>query len=187
MRIRPKSALDSVPAAQSLRLGLRRPTSLYTREARGKGSKSAQNVKILLSLRGAPATWQSVFSLYRCGIYVRRQEDADCHDRCAHRSRDGGIPRFINLPPSPFRGNDRGIRTGKPICHAVQGAMVSGRHRGRPLRVGFGYLLSFLPCSSLYSGDPFGTSCHCLAAARSRRGSDMPPACHSLPRRRFAT
>ena len=26
-----------------------------------------------------------------------------------------------------------------------------------------------------------------LAAARSRRGSDMPPACHSLPRRRFAT
>ena len=25
-----------------------------------------------------------------------------------------------------------------------------------------------------------------LAAARSRRGSDMPPACHSLPRRRFA-
>ena len=135
MRIRPKSALDSVPAAQSLRLGLRRPTSLYTREARGKGSKSAQNVKILLSLRGAPATWQSVFSLYRCGIYVRRQEDADCHDRCAHRSRDGGIPRFINLPPSPFRGNDRGIRTGKPICHAVQGAMVSGRHRGRPVNV----------------------------------------------------
>ena len=27
----------------------------------------------------------------------------------------------------------------------------------------------------------------CLAAARSRRGSDVPPACHSLPRRRFAT
>ena len=164
MRIRPKSALDSASAAQSLRLGLRRPTSLYTREARGKGSKSAQNVKILLSLRGAPATWQSVFSLYRCGIYVRRQEDADCHDRCAHRSRDGGIPRFINLPPSLFRGNDRGIRTGKPICHAVQGAMVSGRHRGRPLRAGFGYLLSFLPCSSRYSGDPsvaYATASRC--------------------------
>ena len=27
----------------------------------------------------------------------------------------------------------------------------------------------------------------CLAAARLRRGSDMPPACHSLPRRRFAS
>ena len=26
-----------------------------------------------------------------------------------HWSRDGGIPRFINLPPSPFRENDRGI------------------------------------------------------------------------------
>ena len=33
LRIRKKSALVSVPAAQSLRLGLRRPTSLYTREA----------------------------------------------------------------------------------------------------------------------------------------------------------
>ena len=27
----------------------------------------------------------------------------------------------------------------------------------------------------------------CLAAARSRRGSDSPPDCHSIPRRRFAT
>ena len=34
--------------------------------------------------------------------------------------------------------------------------------------------LSFPLCSSLSSGDPFGASCHCLAAARSRRGSDMP-------------
>ena len=29
--------------------------------------------------------------------------------------------------------------------------------------------------------------CHRLAAARSRRGSDSPPGCHSTPRRRFAT
>ena len=28
--------------------------------------------------------------------------------------------------------------------------------------------------------------CHRLAAARSRRGSDSPPGCHSTPRRRFA-
>ena len=34
---------------------------------------------------------------------------------------------------------------------------------------------------------PSALTRHCLAAARSRRGSDMPPACHSLPRRRFAT
>ena len=27
----------------------------------------------------------------------------------------------------------------------------------------------------------------CLAAARAHRGSDSPPDCHSLPRRRFAT
>ena len=34
---------------------------------------------------------------------------------------------------------------------------------------------------------PSALTRHCLATARSRRGSDMPPACHSLPRRRFAT
>ena len=33
---------------------------------------------------------------------------------------------------------------------------------------------------------PSALTRHCLATARSRRGSDMPPACHSLPRRRFA-
>jgi chromosome partitioning protein len=32
-----------------------------------------------------------------------------------------------------------------------------------------------------------GAARTCLAAARSPRGSDRPPACHSLPRRRFAT
>ena len=61
-----------------------------------------------------------------------------------------------------------------PLCKGSQGLFLY-------------YALSFLPCSNLSTGDPFGTSCHCLAAARSRRGSDMPPACHSLPRRRFAT
>ena len=33
----------------------------------------------------------------------------------------------------------------------------------------------------------FLRKCHRLAAARSRRGSDTTPWCHSLPRRRFAT
>ena len=33
----------------------------------------------------------------------------------------------------------------------------------------------------------FATPCQLLAAARSRRGSDMPPAYHSLPRRHFVT
>ena len=34
---------------------------------------------------------------------------------------------------------------------------------------------------------PSRCACHLLAAARSRRGSDSPPDCHSIPRRRFAT
>ena len=36
--------------------------------------------------------------------------------------RDGGIPRFIDLPPSPFRGNDRGflyIAFSFPYCHSL--------------------------------------------------------------------
>ena len=62
---------------------------------------------------------------------------------------------------------------------------------GRPLCRPVFFTLHFLfpignnptlatPFPSVRTGD-------CLAAARSRRGSDMPPACHSLPRRRFAT
>ncbi len=40
-----------------------------------------------------------------------------------------------------------------------------------------------------YGRCPLITRCggSCLAAARSRRGSDSPPDCHSIPRRRFAT
>ena len=47
--------------------------------------------------------------------------------------RDGGIPRFIDLPPSPFRGND------STVLYAA---------------------FSFTYWQSLYTGDPFGTSCH---------------------------
>ena len=74
--------------------------------------------------------------------------------------RDGGIPRFIDLPPSPFRGNDRGVlyialyfpywhflSTGDPSDAPRQMGyiqsvlnihitchMQAGRHRGRPLQ-----------------------------------------------------
>ena len=51
-------------------------------------------------------------------------------------------------------------------------------------------LPSLLPTGTIYQlATPFPSvrTGDCLAAARSRRGSDMPPACHSLPRRRFAT
>ena len=44
--------------------------------------------------------------------------------------------------------------------------------------------LSFATCSARYSGAPFP---QCAHWGLSRCGSDMPPACHSLPRRRFAT
>ena len=37
-----------------------------------------------------------------------------------HWSRDGGIPRFTDLPPSPFRGNDSGFQSSTPIFHSAQ-------------------------------------------------------------------
>ena len=49
------------------------------------------------------------------------------------------------------------------------------------------YLLRSALGSTLAPPFPSVRAGDCLAAARSRRGSDMPPACHSLPRRRFAT
>ena len=49
------------------------------------------------------------------------------------------------------------------------------------------YLLRSALGSTLATPFPSVRAGDCLAAARSRRGSDMPPACHSLPRRRFVT
>ena len=65
----------------------------------------------------------------------------------------------------------------------------SGRIRGRCVL--WVFILPFLlpngNNSRLATPFPSARTGDCLAAARSRRGSDMPPACHSLPRRRFAT
>ena len=49
------------------------------------------------------------------------------------------------------------------------------------------FLFPSAPDSTLETPFPSVRTGDCLAAARSRRGPDMPPACHSLPRRRFAT
>ena len=104
-----------------------------------------------------------------------------------------GKDKAIYRPPLSFRGAKR---RGNPfsLCRkCIFVRCIGGADCEASLRPGFAMTgcfyaaLSFPLCSSLSSGDPFGASCHCLAAARSRRGSDMPLACHSLPRRRFAT
>ena len=38
--------------------------------------------------------------------YCRPKKRIPTTSDIGHWSRDGGIPRFIDLPPSPFRGND---------------------------------------------------------------------------------
>ncbi len=55
------------------------------------------------------------------------------------------------------------------------------------MTVNFALLFLFSPALISPLATPSALTRHCLAAARSRRGSDMPLACHSLPRRRFAT
>ena len=59
-----------------------------------KASKSAHNLKLCLSFRGAERRGNPFF-LRRQYVFMRRKGDADCHDRCAHRSRNdrgGSIP-----------------------------------------------------------------------------------------------
>ena len=63
-------------------------------------------------------------------------------------------------------------RRGRPLC--------------RPLAIPGAFSL-FPNGNNPSLATPSALTRHCLAAARSRRGSDMPPACHSLPRRRCTT
>ena len=77
-----------------------------------------------------------------------------------------------------------------PICTFVQSSAFRDGTEAVPCTFLFSVLAFFShllvsqlrrpPFPSVRTGD-------CLAAARSRRGSDMPPACHSLPRRRCTT
>ena len=68
-------------------------------------------------------------------------------------------------------------------AHADPPPFTQGR-----LRALFAWLFLFTSAHFYTPATPFPSvrTGDCLAAARSRRGSDMPPACHSLPRRRFA-
>ena len=82
-------------------------------------------------------------------------------------------------------GNVAGDRGGRRIlCIAAQGDRGTA---SVPSRVHYCARFLFASARVVTPATPSALTRHCLAAARSRRGSDMPPACHSLPRRRFAT
>ena len=66
-----------------------------------------------LSLRGAkrrgnPFPFHAARKTYCC-LEKRRIPTTRLRCKFANWSRDGGIPRFIDLPPSPFRENDSGF------------------------------------------------------------------------------
>ena len=73
------------------------------------------------------------------------------------------------------------------IYTLVQGAALRDGTVAVPYGRVFGALFLFSPARVATLATPSALTRHCLAAARSRRGSDMPPACHSLPRRRCTT
>ena len=83
-----------------------------------------------------------------------------------------GLPERVLLPFARAKGSPRriGVQTklSKRLCDAVR------RH----------WTITLL---SADNPSVTATPCQLLAAARSRRGSDMPPAYHSLPRRHFVT
>ena len=69
--------------------------------------KSMRLIQTNLSLRDRCAHW----SWQSASPNAARKHTATAKRNGFPRrfaQRDGGIPRFINLPPSPFRGNDRG-------------------------------------------------------------------------------
>ena len=57
-------------------------------------------------------SWESVSFIDR-SLFPCSMKENGFPRRFAQR--DGGIPRFIDLPPSPFRGNDRGILAGYAV------------------------------------------------------------------------
>ena len=77
--------------------------------------------------------------------------------------RDGGIPQFIDLPPSPFRGNDRLVLDiCVDLCVSVR-CSIAGRHSGRPmyifarniaLRLGHGFSERYLSIISAFAVRP---------------------------------
>ena len=125
LRTRTKTARGSAGAAQSLRLGLRRPTSLYIPKGTSFASQMEARTQSLLGAVFSGLLWATLW-------------------RPLSRPQADSSPK-------------RGAKT------------------------------SLLPNGNTPTLEtPQALTRHCLATARSRRGSDMPPACHSLPRRRFA-
>ena len=114
-------------------------------------------------------SWESVSfpdsSMFLCGI-----KENGLPRRFAQR--DGGIPRFIDLPPSPFRGNDRLVLDMCVDLYVSARCNIAGRHSGRPLRARFWCTLSFLSCSCRYSGDPFGADAPLPLRGAALRGKD---------------
>ena len=102
------------------------------------------------------ATWQSVSPLcHYMNLALSKKRRIPTTSDVGHWSRDGGIPRFIDLPPSPFRENDRLIVVSTPICHAMQGTTLRDGTEAVPYGVIFSLLFLFHPAPVAAPATPF--------------------------------
>ena len=79
-------------------------------------------------------SWESV-SFPDSSMFLCSAKEDGLPRRFAQR--DGGIPRFIDWPPSPFRGNDRLVLDMCVDLYISARCSIAGRHSGRPLREDF--------------------------------------------------
>ena len=150
LRTRTKTARGSAGAAQSLRLGLRRPTSLYIPKGISFASQREARAQSLLGAVFSGLLWATLWR-----PLSRPQADS------------------VSLR----LGHGAALTCHRHVIHYRAAALLPKR----------GAKTSLLPNGNTPTLEtPQALTRHCLATARSRRGSDLPPACHSLPRRRFA-
>ena len=129
-------------------------------------------------------SWESVSfpdsSMFLCGA-----KENGFPRRFAQR--DGGILDSLICRLVPLGAMTGWFWTCASIYTLVQGAALRDGTAAVPYERVFGALFLFSPARVATLATPSALTRHCLAAARSRRGSDMTPACHSLPRRRCTT
>ena len=144
----------------------------------------------VFSLMALPPPWRP---LSRCETVARSAEGVARVESGAGEKRKSRVKKMLSLRGAKRRGNPHPLYTAQKYT-AVRKRNGFPRPVTSVTGLGMTDIFFILPCL-FPTGTPCTpatpqsrlTPCQRLAAARSRRGSDMPPACHSLPRRRFAT
>ena len=136
-----------------------------------------------------PPPWRP---LSRCETVARSAEGVARVESGAGEKRKSRVKKRLSLRGAKRRGNPHPLYTAQKYT-AVRKRNGFPRPVTSVTGLGMTDIFFILPClfpngtSSTPAPPQSAAGRQRLAAARSRRGSDMPPACHSLPRRRCTT